>query len=62
MLSADIKSAAHGLVDQLPDDATWDDLVYEMATRREIEIGLADSEAGRTSPLDEVMQEFGVDP
>ena len=32
-----------------------------MIVRREIEKGLADSNAGRTTPVDEVMKEFGVD-
>ena len=59
--SEDIKQAAHKLIDQLPSDANWDDVVYEMIVRREIEKGLADSNAGRTTPVNEVMKEFGVD-
>ncbi|MBI4005045.1 MAG: hypothetical protein HY356_00140 [Gammaproteobacteria bacterium] len=59
--SEDIKQAAHKLIDQLPSNANWDDVVYEMIVRREIEKGLADSNAGRTTPVDEVMKEFGVD-
>ena len=62
MHSANIKEEAHRVIDRLPDDATWDDLVYEMAVRREIELGLADSRAGRTTPVEQVMKEFGVDP
>jgi len=59
--SEDIKQAAHKLIDRLPSNANWDDVVYEMIVRREIEKGLADSNAGRTTPVDEVMKEFGVD-
>lgn len=55
-----IKQAAHQLVDQLPENATWDDVVYEMAVRREIEKGLADSDAGRVTPVEDVMKEFGI--
>ena len=56
----DIKQTAHQLIDQLPTDATWDDLLYRLVERREIELGLADSEAGRTTPVDEVMKAFNV--
>lgn len=56
-----IKQAAHQLIDQLPDSANWDDVVYEMVVRKEIEKGLVDSNAGRTTPVDNVMKEFGVD-
>ena len=55
-----IKRAAHDLVDQLPDTATWDDVVYEMVVRREIEHGLADSDAGRVIPVEDIMEEFGI--
>jgi hypothetical protein len=56
----DIKQAAHQLVDQLPENATWDDVVYEMAVRREIEKGLADSDAGHVTSIEDVMKEFGI--
>jgi len=57
---ATIKQTVHQLVDQLPDTATWDDVLYEMAVRRDIEKGLADSEANRIIPVEEVMKEFGI--
>jgi hypothetical protein len=58
--SANVKAAAHELVDRLPDNVTWDDLVYEMVARREIERGIADSDAGCTTPIEEVLEEFGI--
>lgn len=57
----DIRQAAHRLIDQLPANATWNDVVYEIVVRQEIEKGLEDSDAGRTTPVEEVMKEFGVD-
>ena len=60
MSTANLKQAAHYLIDQLPEEATWDDVVYEMVTRREIEAGLADSEAHRTTPAEDVQIEFGL--
>ena len=61
MPTANLKQVAHQLIDKLPDNATWDDVVYEMVTRREIEKGLADSDANRTTPVEDVIKEFGVD-
>jgi hypothetical protein len=60
MANANLKQAAHQLIDKLPDDATWDDVVYEMVARREIELGLADSDANRTTPVEDVIKEFGL--
>ncbi|MGH7556291.1 MAG: hypothetical protein ACREMD_00635 [Gemmatimonadota bacterium] len=57
-----IKEDAQLLIEQLPEDATWDDLMYEIYVRKLIESGLADSEAGRTIPLEEVRKSFGLEP
>lgn len=59
MQTDSIKQTAHALIDQLPDNITWDDLLYEFVVRKEIEKGLADSKAGRTRSVDDVMKEFG---
>ena len=56
-----IKEEARRLVDQLPDDSTWDDLMHEIYVRQSIEKGLADSEAGRTTGVEEVRAKFGLD-
>jgi len=61
MPNANVKQQAHELIDKLPDNATWRDVVYEMVVRCEIELGLADSEANRTTPAEEVLKEFGLD-
>lgn len=45
-----VKAAARQLVDRLPDEASWDDLMYEIYVRQAIEEGLADVAAGRTVP------------
>ena len=55
------KQTAHELIDQLPDNATWDDMVYQLVIRKEIELGLADSEANRVTPVEDVIKEFGLD-
>ena len=40
MQTTNIKPETHRLVDQLPDNATWDDLlIYEIYGRQAIEVG-----------------------
>lgn len=62
MPPAEIKQEARRLVDSLPQDATWDDLMYEIYVRQAIESGLEDSEAGRTTDLKDVRVKFGLSP
>jgi predicted transcriptional regulator len=60
MSSTNVKQEARRLVDNLPENATWDDLMYEIYIRQAIEAGLADSEAGRTLAVKEVRAKFGL--
>ncbi len=57
MTVATIKEDARQLIDQLPDDSSWDDLIHEIYVRQTIEAGLADSHAGRTKDVDEVRKQ-----
>jgi predicted transcriptional regulator len=50
-----IKKEARRLVEQLPDHASWDDLIYEIYVRQTVEAGLADVDARRLIPHDEVL-------
>ncbi|MEO6059399.1 MAG: hypothetical protein ABIQ05_05485 [Candidatus Limnocylindria bacterium] len=50
-----IKTEAKRLIDQLPETASWDDVMYEVYVRQAIEQGRADIEAGRVVPHDEVL-------
>jgi predicted transcriptional regulator len=56
-----IKEAARQLIDQLPEGSTWDDLMRQIYVRQTIEAGLADSEAGRVSSVEQVRAKFGLD-
>ena len=47
------KEDAHRLVDGLPPDATWDDLMHEVYVREAIERRLADSRVGKTKDVRE---------
>jgi predicted transcriptional regulator len=62
MSATNIKQEARRLVDNLPENATWDDLMYEIYVRQAIEAGLADSDAGRTLDVKEVRAKFGLSP
>jgi DNA-binding transcriptional regulator YiaG len=54
------KDEAHELVNRMPENATWDDLIDEIYVRQVIERGLADSKAGRTIDIKEVRREYGL--
>jgi hypothetical protein len=60
MQSRSIKKTAHELIDELPDDASWDDVLYRMAVRRSIETGLRQSEEGDVVDTGTVRDEFGL--
>ena len=55
-----VKDKAHSLVDQMPENSTWDDLIHEIYVREAIEQGLADSKAGRTLEVREVRAQYGL--
>lgn len=48
------------MIDSLPDNASWEDLMYKIYVRQSIEGGVADSEAGRVKDLSEVRASFGL--
>ena len=60
MTTADVKTAARQLVDQLPENATWDDLMHEIYVRQVIEAGLEDSRTGQTIDVKEVRAQYGL--
>ena len=60
MQAGDVKVDARRLVDELPDGATWDDLMYKIYVRQAIEAGVVDSDAGRTIEVHEVRSRFGL--
>lgn len=54
------KEEAHKMVDRLPDNATWDDLMHEIYVRQAIDRGLTDSLSGRTKSVREVRAAYGL--
>jgi hypothetical protein len=53
-----VKEEALRLVDALPDEASWDDVIYRMYVRKKIEKGIEAAEKGRVVPHDEVKKQF----
>lgn len=52
------KQLAQAAVERLPEDATIEDVMERFAFLAEIERGLADVEAGRTIPHEQVLARF----
>ncbi|MGH7169185.1 MAG: hypothetical protein ACRELG_02765 [Gemmataceae bacterium] len=60
MSATTIKDEAHRIIEQLPDGASWEDLIYRLYVRQSIEAGLRDGEAGRVESVEEVRKSFGL--
>jgi predicted transcriptional regulator len=60
MQTVSIKEEAKRLVEHLPEQATWDDLMHKIYVRQAIEAGLEDSKEGRTTEVSEVRKKFGL--
>ncbi|MCL1464016.1 hypothetical protein [Argonema galeatum] len=54
METVNIKQAARRLIDSLPENCTWDDLMYAIYVRQTVEAGLAHSRDGKIIPVEEV--------
>ena len=55
-----IKDEAHKLIDKMPENSTWDDLIYEIYVRQVVEKGLVDSKAGRIKDVRDVRKKYGL--
>jgi predicted transcriptional regulator len=53
-----VKEEARKVIENLPEDATWDDLMYELYVRQKIEAGLRAAEEGRVISHEQVKQKF----
>ena len=54
------KDEAHRIIDGMPPNATWDDLMREIYVREAVERGLADSKAGRTKDVKDIRAKYGL--
>jgi predicted transcriptional regulator len=53
-----VKEEAKRLIEELPEQATWDDVMYEFYIRKKIETGLKAAEAGDVVPHEEVKRQL----
>lgn len=53
-----VKEQAKELIDLLPDQATWDDIMYELYVKKKINLALEAAEEGRVTSHDEVKRKF----
>ncbi|ODH02693.1 hypothetical protein A4S05_23040 [Nostoc sp. KVJ20] len=60
MKNLNIKEEARKLIDKLPENSTWDDLMYQIYVRQTAEAGLADSKASNVISAQEVRKKFGL--
>ena len=51
-----LKEEALDLIRRMPDQATWDDIMYEIYVRKKIAMGLEAAEAGKLIPHDQVKR------
>lgn len=56
-MATDAKELAHRIIDEMPDGATLDDILYGLYVRQRIEEGLHDIEAGRVITHEEMLEE-----
>jgi len=60
MQTDSIKIKAQQILNNLPDSATWDDLMNRIYVRQTIEAGIEDSDKGRTVDVKDVRKKFGL--
>lgn len=53
------KDQVRELLESLPEDASYEDIQYHIYVRQQVERGVADAEAGRLIPHEEVMKRLG---
>ena len=59
-MATGIKEQARKLLESLPEESSWDDLMRAIYERLMVEEGIADFEAGRTVTNEEVRRRFGL--
>ncbi|MCW5825756.1 MAG: hypothetical protein KIT38_04395 [Gemmatimonadaceae bacterium] len=60
MVESTAKVLLRQAVEALPDDATVEDAIERLVVLAEIEHGMADADAGRTIPHEEVRRRLGL--
>jgi len=53
-----VKEEAMKLIDSLPEETSWDDIIYQMYVRRKIQRGIEAAEQGHVVAHDQVKKQF----
>lgn len=57
-MAANLKETLHTLAEELPDNATWDDVLEEVRFRRAVETGIRAADKGEFASANEVREVF----
>jgi len=57
-MAANLKETLHTLAEELPDNATWDDVLEEVRFRRAVETGIRAADRGEFANANEVREAF----
>ncbi|MEM8641243.1 MAG: hypothetical protein AAGG51_20865 [Cyanobacteria bacterium P01_G01_bin.54] len=60
MSTVNVKQQVRLLVEGLPENCTWDDVMYQIYVALAVEAGLADSRADRVQSVEAVRSQFAV--
>ena len=52
------REEARKLLDQIPENATWDDIMYQFYVRKKIEVALREAEDGHVVSHEEIKKRF----
>jgi len=55
-MATSAKEAARRIIEHLPDQATWDDIIYELHVKQKIEEGLQAAREGRVVSHEEARR------
>ncbi len=53
-----VKEEARRLIDKLPEQATWDDIMYEFYVKKKLALALKSADEGRVVSHEEVKKRF----
>jgi predicted transcriptional regulator len=53
-----VKNTLREIADELPEECSWDDVMYRIYVRQQIEAGITDVDAGNVVSHEEVFSKF----
>ncbi len=60
MTKNELKHETDRIIENLPDEASWEDLMYRIYVRKKIDKGLENGKAGRVRTTEEVRKALGL--